>query len=58
MPIKPLILPPRRANFAEGQALGLKDICRMYRVPPHLVAPTLNGVKPHPETASTKEIGK
>jgi HK97 family phage portal protein len=35
---KPSGIPPEAAQFLESRKLGVLDICRFYRVPPHMVA--------------------
>lgn len=35
---KPLGISPKDAQFVEWSALGVPDICRFYRMPPHMVA--------------------
>lgn len=38
MKVTPLTIPPEEAQFLQTQQLLVSDICRIFRVPPHMVA--------------------
>ena len=51
MAYKPISLPPEDSQFLETKQFSVTEICRIFRVPPHLVADCLLYTSPSPRDA-------